>query len=109
MARGRSESQGQLDLLLLAVLSRGPEHGYAVVTALRERSRGVFDVAEGSVYPALHHLEELQFVTSSWQMVDRRRRRVYSLTALGYEELAARQARWIAFTAGVNAVVGWST
>jgi PadR family transcriptional regulator, regulatory protein PadR len=72
-----------LDLLLLSVLAAGPRHGYAIISALRERSGGTFDLPEGTVYPALHRLEDGGLLASSWADVTGRRRRVYGLTDNG--------------------------
>ena len=99
--------RGHLDLLLLATLHRtGPAHGYALITALRERSGGAFDLPEGTVYPALHRLERDGAVTSRWADDSARRRRVYALTAAGEAALVAKRAQWRAFSRGVQAVVG---
>lgn len=104
----RERLKGHLDLLLLSVLAAGPAHGYAIISALRERSEGSFDLPEGTVYPALHRLEEAGLLLSSWSDADGRRRRVYALTDLGAEALAAQQTEWRQFTRSVQAVLGWS-
>jgi len=83
---------GQVDLLLLAVLETGPAHGYALISTLKERSDGAFDLQEGTVYPALHRLEGAGLVASSHVVVNRRRRRVYALTRRGRVALRRRQA-----------------
>jgi DNA-binding PadR family transcriptional regulator len=99
--------KGHLDLLLLAVLAEaGPVHGYAVITALRERSKGAFDVPEGTVYPALHRLEHAGLVVSRWEQVTPRRRRVYELTRDGQLARTAKQREWRSFVNGVQAVIG---
>src|SRR5947209_14300053 len=98
--------RGHLDLLLLSVLQSGPAHGYAVVTELRDRSDGAFDLAEGTIYPALHRLEDAGWVTSAVALVDGRRRRTYRLTARGRRAFAAQQREWHGFVAGVQAVLG---
>jgi PadR family transcriptional regulator PadR len=59
-------TQGHLDLVLLGVLAAGPGHGYAIITTLKQRSDGVLALPEGSVYPALHRLEEMGMVSSDW-------------------------------------------
>ena len=104
----RERLKGNLDLLLLSVLAAGPAHGYAIITALRERSEGAFDLGEGTVYPALHRLEDAGLVASSWANADGRKRRVYTLTRKGATALAAEQAEWKRFSSGVHAVLGWS-
>ena len=98
--------RGNLDLLLLAVLAAGPQHGYAVITALRERSEGAFDLPEGTVYPALQRLERAGLLVSEWELASGRRRRTYALTADGRAALAAERRQWAEFASGISAVVG---
>ena len=98
--------KGNLDLLLMSVLSHGPRHGYAVITALTERSAGAFDLPEGTIYPALHRLEKRGLVDSDWATKGGRRRRVYALTAVGRRELAAERTEWEGFRRGMVAVLG---
>jgi PadR family transcriptional regulator, regulatory protein PadR len=102
----RERIKGHLDLLLLSVLSAGPAHGYAIIAALRDRSDGTFDLPEGTIYPALHRLEDARLLTSSWAAGEGRRRRVYALTDAGAEALAGERTEWRRFSAGVRAVVG---
>jgi len=104
----RERLKGNLDLLLLSVLTAGPGHGYAIISALRDRSEGTFDLPEGTVYPALHRLENAGLLASSWADASGRRRRVYGLTDKGAAALAAEQTEWRRFAVGVQAVVGWS-
>lgn len=106
---GNQESRGQLELLVLSVLSQGPGHGYLIIKLLKHRSNGAFDLPEGTVYPALRRLEELGWITSAWEDHGGRRRRTYSLSDAGQEVLHAQQAEWVRFAAGVNSVIGWST
>lgn len=98
--------KGHLDLLLLAVLSEADAHGYAVIAALKERSAGAFDLAEGTVYPALHRLERQGYVASRWDATPPRKRRVYSLTRRGRTALGARRDAWLGFRRAVTAVLG---
>jgi PadR family transcriptional regulator, regulatory protein PadR len=98
--------RGHLDLLLLATLDQvGPAHGYALISGLRERSDGAFDLPEGTVYPALHRLERDGLVSSEWDTSLARRRRVYRLTAAGEAVLAARRREWRIFARGMRAVL----
>jgi PadR family transcriptional regulator, regulatory protein PadR len=103
----RERLKGHLDLLLLSVLSAGPAHGYAVITSLRARSEGTFDLPEGTVYPALHRLERGGLLTSSWADTDGRRRRVYALTGEGETALAAERTEWKRFAGGIAGVLRW--
>ncbi len=103
----RERLKGNLDLLLLSVLSAGPAHGYAVITSLRARSEGAFDLPEGTVYPALHRLERTGLLASSWADADGRRRRVYALTGEGEAALNAERTQWKRFAGGISLVLGW--
>jgi PadR family transcriptional regulator PadR len=99
--------RGHLDLLLLGTLRQiGPAHGYALISGLRERSQGVFDLPEGTIYPALHRLERDGLVISEWDDSAARRRRVYRLTPRGAAALAAKRREWRAFAHGVQTIVG---
>jgi PadR family transcriptional regulator PadR len=97
--------KGHLDLLLLSALSRGSSHGYAVAEALRFKSAGALDLAEGTLYPALHRLEEAGALSSRWATVGGRRRRLYVLTRRGRRALAREAQGWKRFAAGVTSVL----
>jgi PadR family transcriptional regulator PadR len=99
--------RGHLDLMLLAtLLTTGPAHGYRLITALRMNSHGAFDLPEGTVYPALHRLERLGAVTSSWDTSLPRKRRIYDLTDDGKATLAHRRREWSRFAKGMAEIVG---
>ena len=99
--------QGSLDLLVLKILSRRPGlHGYALMTAIQETSREVLRVEEGSLYPALHRMEEAGWIRAAWVAKDSGRRlRAYELTAAGRKQLLVEAARWQAVTSAVNRVL----
>lgn len=97
--------KGHLELLVLSALRSKPAHGYAIIKTIRERSDGEFELLEGSVYPALHRLEEHELVSSRWSTVDGRRRRVYSLTRRGRRALAEQEREWERFTTAMALVV----
>jgi DNA-binding PadR family transcriptional regulator len=97
--------KGHLDGLLLAVLEAGPLHGYAVIDALRAGSGGTFDLPTGTVYPALHRLEDIGLVVSAWSEGQGRRRRVYQLTAQGRRALTDQRAAWQQFAGAVSSVM----
>ena len=97
--------KGHLDLVLLSCLREGPAHGYLLIKRLRERSVGEFDLLEGTLYPALHRLEQSGLVTSKWSTDAGRRRRIYQLTRKGDRALGERAAQWRKFTHTVNAVL----
>jgi PadR family transcriptional regulator, regulatory protein PadR len=97
---------GQLDPLILATLAEEPAHGYAIAQRLRQRSAGAFDLAEGTIYPALHRLERDGLLSSSWSAESGRRRRVYRLTRAGRATLSTRRRDWVHFARAVEAVLG---
>ncbi len=96
--------KGHLDFLLLATVAAQPAHGYRIIEALRERSRGHFDLAEGTVYPALYRLERAGLLASSWSSVTGRKRRVYRLTQRGASALARERRAWSDFVRAVESV-----
>ncbi|HEX3089810.1 MAG TPA: helix-turn-helix transcriptional regulator [Ilumatobacteraceae bacterium] len=98
--------RGHLEALVLAVLADGPAHGYGVIARLRERSGGQFDLAEGSLYPALHRLESAGQVIASWTEVQGRRRKIYEVTKSGAVELVSQRVRWTEFSTAMNQVLG---
>ena len=102
----RAESlKGHLDALILAVLSDGPLHGYAIIEKLKRRSQGALELPEGTVYPALHRLEAAGLLSSVWSQGDGRRRRIYELTRRGRRELGRRRTEWHDFAHAVEAVL----
>ena len=100
------QTAGQLDVLLLAALARGPVHGYGVIVRLRDDSGGIFAMPEGTIYPALHRLEAAGFVTSSDEFVAGKRRRTYALTDAGVARLEVRRAEWTALSTAVSRMIG---
>jgi DNA-binding PadR family transcriptional regulator len=97
--------KGHLDTLLLAALADGPKHGYAIKEALREDSAGRFDLPTGTIYPALHRLEDAGLIEGRWSIVDGRRRRRYQLTPDGHRKLSGDRANWHDFAATVTALL----
>jgi PadR family transcriptional regulator PadR len=99
--------QGSLDLLVLKILSRRPRlHGYAIMSAIEEWSGDVLRAEEGSLYPALHRMEEAGWIRAEWIVKDTgRRARIYELTGAGKKQLAAEESRWQAVTSAINRVL----
>lgn len=97
--------RGHLDALLLAVLEAGPQHGYAIIEALQERSNGVLALPTGTVYPALRRLERAGLVAGTWSTVGGRERRTYQLTDAGRRVLADERSAWRDFTTTIAAVL----
>ena len=87
--------QGTLDILVLKSLSWGPRHGHGVARIIRDTTAGTFDVTDGSLYVALHRLEERGLVESEWGLSDKgKRARFYQLTTAGRRHLRAETAAW---------------
>ena len=99
--------QGSLPLLVLKILARrGPLHGYGITVRIQELSRDVLRVEEGSLYPALHRLEEAGWIRAQWVTTEQNRRaRLYELTAEGRSRLTAEEDRWRDVNAAVARVL----
>jgi PadR family transcriptional regulator PadR len=95
--------QGSLPLLVLKILNRrGPLHGYGLTSRIQEISDDVLRVEEGSLYPALHRMEEAGLIKAKWTTTDNNRRgRVYEITAAGRKQLEADEKRWMTTNAAV--------
>lgn len=106
MAKTNS-AQSALDLLVLTIVERrGPLHGYGIATAIEELSQEALRVEEGSLYPALHRMEELGWIAAEWRVSDTNRRaRFYRLTNAGKRQLQSESERWSSFSAGVSRVL----
>ena len=99
--------QTALDLLVLTIVERrGPLHGYGIATAIEELSQEALRVEEGSLYPALHRMEELGWIAAEWRVSDTNRRaRFYRVTNTGKRQLQSESERWSSFSAGVSRVL----
>ncbi|GMV21260.1 MAG: PadR family transcriptional regulator [Vicinamibacterales bacterium] len=98
--------QGTLDLLILQTLVLGPAHGHTIAHAIEKRSDDVLQVEHGSLYPALHRLENRKWIASFWGTSENNRRaRYYRLTPAGRRQLLHQTSRWDALVAAVNRVL----
>jgi len=98
--------QGTLDLLILKALSLAPQHGWGISERIRQISREVLDVPQGSLYPALHRLERRGWVKTRWGTSDNNRRaKFYELTRRGHTQLAAETGDWERLAAAVALVL----
>ena len=99
--------QGSIDLLVLKILSRRPHlHGYAIMNAIEEISGEVLQVEEGSLYPALHRIEEAGWIKAQWVTKDTgRRARTYEITTSSRKQLSAEESRWRAVTDAIGRVL----
>ena len=105
---GRLDSlQGSLPLLVLKILARkGPLHGYGLTTQIEGMSDEVLRVEEGSLYPALHRMEEAGWIAAKWVTTENKRKaRLYEITETGRKQLKAEEARWRAVTAAVGHIL----
>jgi PadR family transcriptional regulator PadR len=106
MARSVDLLQGTLDLLILKTLTWGPAHGYAIARWIEQLTGEVLVVGEGSLYPALHRLEERGWVEGKWELSETKRRtRVYRLTNGGRLQLRAESGSWKQFVQAVAKVL----
>jgi PadR family transcriptional regulator, regulatory protein PadR len=99
--------QGSLDLLVLKILSRRPRsHGYAIMSAIQEITSEALRVEEGSLYPALHRMEEADWIRAEWITKDSgRRARIYELTTAGKKQLGIEESRWQVVVSAINRVL----
>jgi PadR family transcriptional regulator, regulatory protein PadR len=98
--------QGTLDLLLLKILALEPLHGWAISLRLKAVSGDVLQVSEGSLYPALHKLEQEGWITAEWKQTENNwRAKFYSLTRLGKRQLASEAANWHRLSTAITQVV----
>lgn len=98
--------QGTLDLLILKTLALGPAHGHTIAHAIAHRSEEVLQVEHGSLYPALHRLEDRGWIASAWGVSDNNRKaRFYRLTPKGRRQLAAQTSRWDDIVRAVNRIL----
>jgi transcriptional regulator len=107
MAKNKSDLlQGTLDMLILKTLAAGEMHGYAIAQRIQTASDEVLRVEEGSLYPALHRLEEKGWIQAEWGTSDNNRRaRFYKLTRQGRQQLAAEEANWERLSTAIAAVL----
>ncbi len=98
--------QGTLDLLILKTLARGPQHGYGIACHIQQVSDEVLRVEEGSLYPALHRIEQAGWINAEWGTSDNNRRaKYYRLTAMGRKQLAKEEENWGQLTRAVAKVL----
>ena len=109
MARDQSDLlQGTLELMILKTLSVEPMHGWGITQRIQQTSRDVFQVNQGSLYPALQRLSSRGLIRAEWRTTENNRRaRYYIVTRAGSQELARERAQWERASAAVNWVLAW--
>jgi PadR family transcriptional regulator PadR len=106
MTKKTDNLQGALDLLILKTLDRGRQHGYGIALHIEKVSGDVLRVEEGSLYPALHRIEQSEWIRAEWHVTNNgRRARVYEITAAGRRHLAEAEANWSKLTGAVARVL----
>jgi transcriptional regulator len=105
-----NSAQTALDLLVFTILQRrGPLHGYAIAGAIQELSNEALRVEEGSLYPALHRMEEAGWISAEWVVTENKRRaRMYQITRAGKKQMDSETQRWSEFSAGVARVLRYA-
>jgi transcriptional regulator len=109
LTRTRGDNlQGALDLLVLKSLEQGPMHGWGITLHIQQISNDILRVEEGSLYPALHRMEEEKWIAAEWGLSENNRRaRFYRLTAAGRRKLATERENWLRITSAVGLVLGF--
>jgi transcriptional regulator len=107
MSRARKDLlQGTLDVLILKTLKAGPDHGWSIAQRIRQVSQDVLQVNQGSLYPALHRLEEQGWIASSWGVSDTNRQaKFYRLTRAGERHLARETASWAELSVAISRIL----
>lgn len=101
--------QGTLDMLILRTLVMGPAHGHTIARVIENSSENALDVEQGSLYPALHRLEDRGLVSSAWGVSENNRRaKFYRITSEGRKELRAAAGRWRRMTRAIGLILGES-
>ncbi len=109
MTRTKGDNlQGALALLVLKSLEQGPMHGWGITLHIQRISKEILRVEEGSLYPALHRMEQEHWIASEWGLSENNRRaRFYRLTAVGRKQLAVERENWQKITGAVGLVLGF--
>ena len=106
MAQRRELIKGSIDSLLLCLIVQQPMYGYQIIKELEKKSQGYFKFKEGTLYPALHRLEEAGLIRGEWQTLpSRRQRRYYHITERGLSSLVAKRSQWLDFLAAMNLII----
>src|SRR5215475_8699824 len=106
MAKPTDLVQGTLDLLILKTISAEPKHGWSIAKRIQQTSREVLQVQQGSLYPALHRLEQQGWITAEWKPTETgRTAKFYKLTAAGRKQLKKELSNWDRLSGAINLVV----
>lgn len=98
--------KGSTNLLVLSLLEKENMYGYQMIKKIQEQSNNLFEFQEGTLYPILHSLEEKGLITSYWDETGNKKRKYYSITKKGKEQLKEKKEEWKIFSNGINQVLG---
>ena len=98
--------KGNTNMLVLSLLEKEDMYGYQMIRKMADESNNVFELQEGTLYPILHSLEEKGFITSYWDETGSKKRKYYSITKKGKEQLKDKKEEWKIFSNGINQVLG---
>lgn len=98
--------KGSTSMLVLSLLEKEDMYGYQMIKNLSEKSNNVFELQEGTLYPILHSLEEKGYIDSYWDETGSKKRKYYTITKKGTNQLKERKEEWGIFTKGINSVLG---
>jgi PadR family transcriptional regulator PadR len=106
---GKDQLQGALALLILKMLARGPLHGYGLAQRIQQVSEEALRVEEGSLYPALHRMEHLDWICAEWKVTENgRRAKYYKLTSKGHKQLAREEKDWSRVAGAVSKILRYA-
>lgn len=98
--------KGSTNMLVLSLLEKEDMYGYQMIRKMADESNNIFELQEGTLYPILHGLEEKGFITSYWDETGSKKRKYYSITKKGKEQLKDKKEEWKLFSNGINQVLG---
>ncbi len=98
--------KGSTTMLILEMLKDENMYGYQMIKKLSEKSKNVFELKEGTLYPILHSLEENSLITSYWDESTAKKRKYYAITEKGKKNLKEKKEEWVTYSRGVNSVIG---
>ena len=98
--------KGSTSMLVLSLLEKENMYGYQMIKELSRKSKNLFELKEGTLYPILHNLEQKNYISSYWDNTGTKKRKYYSITKEGKKHLKERKEEWASFSSGINEVMG---
>ena len=106
MKVGKELLKGSTNMLVLSLLEKENMYGYQMIKELSQKSKNIFELQEGTLYPILHGLEEKSYITSYWEEAGGKKRKYYSITKKGKRYLEEKKDEWKVFSNGIHQVIG---